>query len=105
MAETGAGELLLNDMDRDGTGDGFGVALLRQVSDAVDIPIIASGGAGSPADFVAAVQQGGADAVLAASVFHDGVLSIDDVKAAMAAAGVPVRRSRPAQPAQPGGTA
>ncbi len=56
MAETGAGELLLNDMDRDGTGDGFGVALLRQVSDAVDIPIIASGGAGSPADFVAAVQ-------------------------------------------------
>lgn len=92
MADAGAGELLLNDMERDGTKDGFGVGLLHEISTAVDIPIIASGGAGRVEDFVAAVRDGGADAVLAASVFHYGTLRISEVKQAMAAAGIPVRR-------------
>ncbi len=92
MADAGAGELLLNDMERDGTKDGFGVELLASITAAVDIPVIASGGAGTAAHFVDAVAKGGADAVLAASVFHYGELSIAEVKAAMAAAGIPVRK-------------
>lgn len=91
MARLGAGELLLNDMDADGTRRGFGLDLLRAVTAAVAVPVIASGGAGTVADFAAAVLQGGADAVLAASVFHDGRLTVAEVKAALAAAGVPVR--------------
>lgn len=89
----GAGELLLTSMDRDGTGDGFDVELLRAVTSRVRVPVIASGGAAGPDDFVRAVRDGGADAVLAASIFHRRIHALEDVKAAMAAAGLPVRRT------------
>ncbi len=89
--ELGAGELLVTSMDRDGTGSGFDVELLRAITDRVDVPVIASGGAAGPLDFVAAVREGGADAVLAASIFHRRLHSIASVKAAMAEAGLPVR--------------
>jgi len=89
--ELGAGELLVTSIDRDGTGSGFDTALLRAISSSVEVPVIASGGAAGPADFVAAVRDGGADAVLAASIFHRRIHSISEVKAAMAAAGLPVR--------------
>lgn len=90
-AARGAGELLMTSMDRDGTQHGFDVELLRAVADAAPVPLIASGGAGRLEHFAAAVAAGRADAVLAASVFHDGVYTIAQVKSAMAAAGVPVR--------------
>ena len=89
--ELGAGELLVTSMDRDGTGDGFDTALLRAITSGTQVPVIASGGAAGPADFVAAVRDGGADAVLAASIFHRRIHSIAAVKAAMADAGLPVR--------------
>jgi cyclase len=88
--ELGVGEILLNSMDADGTKDGFDLPMLAAVRGEVSVPLIASGGAGTPADFVAAAQ-GGADAVLAASVFHYGELSIGQVKAAMRDAGLTVR--------------
>jgi cyclase len=91
-AERGAGELLVTSMDRDGTQDGFDVELLAAVADAAPVPVIASGGAGRLEHFAEAVSEGRADAVLAASVFHDGIYSIAQVKEAMAGAGVPVRR-------------
>jgi cyclase len=91
VVELGAGELLVTSIDRDGTGSGFDTVLLRAISSSVRVPVIASGGAAGPADFVAAVQDGGADAVLAASIFHRRIHSIADVKAVMAAAGLPVR--------------
>ena len=91
MAEYGAGEILLTSMDRDGTQDGFDLALTRAVSDAVEVPVIASGGVGTLDHLIAGVQQGGADAVLAASIFHFGTYSIAEAKAHMAAAGVEVR--------------
>jgi cyclase len=97
LAERGAGELLLNDMERDGTRDGFGLALLAEVGAAVPIPVIASGGAGCPADFVAAARAGAA-AVLAAGILHDGSVRVAEIKAAMAAAGLPVRSVGPARP-------
>jgi cyclase len=87
----GAGELLITSMDRDGTRSGYDTALLRAIANRVRVPVIASGGAAGPADFVAAVREGGADAVLAASIFHRRIHSIGAVKAAMAAAGLPVR--------------
>jgi cyclase len=87
----GAGELLVTSIDRDGTQAGFDTPLLRAISEAVEVPVIASGGAAGPADFVAAVVEGGADAVLAASIFHRGIHTIAEVKRAMAAAGLPVR--------------
>lgn len=87
----GAGEILLTSMDGDGTKDGFDIPLTRAVSDAVNIPVIASGGAGKPDDFADAITRGHASAALAASVFHFGQFSIDDAKSAMRAAGVPVR--------------
>jgi cyclase len=93
VAELGAGEILLTSMDRDGTKTGFDCALTRAVSDAVSIPVVASGGVGTLDDFVAGVRDGGASAVLAASVFHFGVFTIGEVKAHMAAAGLPVRLS------------
>jgi cyclase len=89
--ELGAGELLVTSMDRDGTRSGFDTALLRAVSSGIRVPVIASGGAAGPADFVAAVVAGGADAVLAASIFHRRIHSIAEVKRAMATAGLPVR--------------
>jgi cyclase len=90
-AGLGAGELLVTSIDRDGTQSGFDTALLGAITSRVRVPVIASGGASGPADFVAAVVQGGADAVLAASIFHRRQVSIEAVKAAMAAAGLPVR--------------
>ncbi len=87
----GAGEILLTSMDQDGQKSGYDLALLRAVSTAVGVPVIASGGAGKALDLVEAVRQGGADAVLAASIFHFGEISIGEAKAAMAAAGLPVR--------------
>ncbi|MBA2720318.1 MAG: imidazole glycerol phosphate synthase subunit HisF [Chloroflexi bacterium] len=87
----GAGELLVTSMDRDGTRSGFDTELLRAIADRVEVPVIASGGAAGPADFVAAVREGQADAVLAASIFHRRIHSIGAVKQAMAAAGLPVR--------------
>ncbi len=92
-AELGAGEVLLTSIDRDGTQGGFDLPLLRAAVAAVDVPVVASGGAGTPADMVAAITEGHADAVLAASIFHRGIHSIGSVKDALAAAGVPVRRS------------
>ncbi len=89
--ELGAGEILLTSMDQDGTKAGYDTALLRAVGAAVTVPLIASGGAGTIADCVAAVAAGGADAVLAASIFHRSEISIADLKAGMAAAGLPVR--------------
>ena len=89
--DMGAGELLVTSIDRDGTGLGFDTALLRAITSRVHVPVIASGGAAAPADFVAAIVDGGADAVLAASIFHRRIHAIADVKAAMAAAGLPVR--------------
>ncbi len=90
-AGNGAGELLVTSMDRDGTKDGFDNELLAAIDREVRVPLIASGGAGTLAHFAEAALVGHADAVLAASVFHDGVYSIAQVKRAMAAAGVPVR--------------
>lgn len=91
MAEYGAGEILLTSMDRDGTRDGFDLALTRAVSDAVGIPVIASGGVGQLQHLVDGVTLGGADAVLAASIFHFGQYSVGQAKAYMAARGVEVR--------------
>ncbi|HXF62473.1 MAG TPA: imidazole glycerol phosphate synthase subunit HisF, partial [Caldilineaceae bacterium] len=87
----GAGEILLTSMDGDGTLEGYDVALTRAVSDAVNIPVIASGGAGHPEHFAAALTEGGAAAALAASLFHFRQLSIGQVKAYLSQAGVPVR--------------
>src|SRR3954463_6137166 len=89
--ERGAGEILLTSMDRDGTQDGYDLDLLRAISGAVDVPVIASGGVGSPDHLVEGLAAG-ADAVLAASIFHFGQCSVADVKDALAAAGIPVRR-------------
>ncbi len=89
--DLGAGELLVTAIDRDGTGDGFDTELLRAITERVQVPVIASGGAAGPDDFVRAIVEGGADAVLAASIFHRRIHAIADVKAAMAAAGLPVR--------------
>ncbi len=89
--ELGAGELLVTSIDRDGTQSGFDTLLLRSIAGQVPVPVVASGGAAGPADFVAAVREGGVAAVLAASIFHRRRHSIADVKAAMAAAGIPVR--------------
>ncbi len=89
--ERGAGEILLTSMDADGTKDGFDLALTRTIADAVEVPVIASGGAGTETDCVAAVLEGGASAVLAASIFHRREIDISSVKGAMARAGIPVR--------------
>ena len=91
MAEYGAGEILLTSMDRDGTKSGFDLALTRAVSDAVTVPVIASGGVGSLDHLADGVQQGGADAVLAASIFHYGEYTVAQAKARMAERGIPVR--------------
>ena len=87
----GAGEILLTSMDRDGTKSGFNLPLTRAISDAVDVPVIASGGVGTLEHLVEGVTIGGASAVLAASIFHFGTFTIAEAKAHMNAAGVPVR--------------
>lgn len=91
MAARGAGEILLTSMDRDGTKSGFDNKLTRAVSSAISIPVVASGGVGSLDDFVDGVKEGGASAVLAASVFHFGTFSVGDVKRHMANAGLDMR--------------
>ncbi|MFZ5520968.1 MAG: imidazole glycerol phosphate synthase subunit HisF [Pseudomonadota bacterium] len=91
MATLGAGEILLTSMDRDGTKAGFDLALTRAVSDAVPVPVIASGGVGNLDHLVDGIQQGHADAVLAASIFHYGQHTVGEAKALMAARGVAVR--------------
>ena len=91
MAEHGAGEILLTSMDRDGTKSGFDLELTRAVSDAVSVPVIASGGVGNLDHLADGVQQGGADAVLAASIFHYGEYTVAQAKALMAQRGIPVR--------------
>jgi cyclase len=89
----GAGEILLTSMDRDGTRDGFDLALTRAVTSAVTVPVIASGGVGTLEHLVEGVIEGGADAVLAASIFHFGQHTVGEAKAALMAAGVSVRPS------------
>jgi cyclase len=89
--ELGAGEILLTSMDRDGTEHGYELALTRAAADAVDVPVIASGGAGNLDHLVDAVEDGGADAVLCASIFHYGQYTVREAKERMRAAGIPVR--------------
>ena len=91
MAEYGAGEILLTSMDRDGTKSGFDLALTRAVSDAVPVPVIASGGVGTLDHLADGIQTGGADAVLAASIFHYGEFTVGQAKRHMAGRGIPVR--------------
>lgn len=91
MAGYGAGEILLTSMDKDGTKDGFDLALTRAISDGVPVPVIASGGVGNLNHLVEGVTQGGADAVLAASIFHFGEYSIGEAKAYMAGRGIAIR--------------
>ena len=88
----GAGEILLTSMDTDGVGDGFALDVTRAVADAVPVPVIASGGAGRPEHFRDALTRGGADAALAATLFHFGILRISDLKNYLAREGVPVRK-------------
>ncbi len=95
MVEYGAGEILLTSMDRDGTGKGFDVPMTRAISDAVSVPIIASGGVGTLEHFIQGFQDGHASALLAASVFHFGTFTIPQVKQALAEAGIPVRPFTP----------
>jgi len=91
MQDNGAGEILLTSMDRDGTRDGFNLPLTRATTDAVSIPVIASGGVGNLDHLVDGILEGGADAVLAASIFHFGDYTIQEAKARMAAAGIEMR--------------
>jgi imidazole glycerol-phosphate synthase subunit HisF len=92
MVQYGAGEILLTSMDRDGTQIGFNLPLTRAVSDAVSVPVIASGGVGTLEHLAEGIQQGGADAVLAASIFHYGHHTVAQAKALMASRGIPVRQ-------------
>ena len=91
MTARGAGEILLTSMDRDGAKSGFDLALTRAVVDAVDVPVIASGGVGTLEHLVEGITAGGADAVLAASIFHYGEFTVGEAKRAMAAAGIEIR--------------
>jgi cyclase len=91
MTDFGAGEILLTSMDRDGTRIGFDLELTRAVADAVAVPVIASGGVGNLGHLADGIQLGGADAVLAASIFHYGEHTVAEAKAVMAARGIPVR--------------
>lgn len=91
--ERGAGEILLTSMDHDGTKEGFDNRFLKEVNDRLNIPLIASGGAGKVEHFVSVFQEAGVDAALAASVFHYGQIAIPELKEALAAAGIPVRKS------------
>jgi cyclase len=92
MTDHGAGEILLTSMDRDGTKSGFDLALTRAVSEAVPVPVVASGGVGKLDDLVEGVTKGGASAVLAASIFHFGEFTIAEAKEHLARAGVPIRQ-------------
>jgi cyclase len=92
LAELGAGELLVTSMDRDGTRGGYDLELTRAIADRTTVPVVASGGVGNLDHLVAGIRDGHASAVLAASIFHFGQASIADAHAALAAAGIPVRR-------------
>lgn len=92
VEDRGAGEILLTSMDRDGTKDGYDVEITRAVAEAVEIPVIASGGAGAPAHFYEVLTEGGASAALAASLFHFRELSVTQIKEYLAGRGIPVRR-------------
>ncbi len=94
----GAGEIVLTSMDADGTCDGYDLPITAAVSDAVTIPVVASGGAGSPQHLVDAIREGKADAVLAASIFHFGQFTIEETKRVMRDAGIPVRLGRQPEP-------
>ena len=89
--ELGAGEIVVNSMDADGTQAGYDIELLRKLSEVVTVPVVASGGAGSPEHMLHALQEGRADAGLAASIFHYGTYSIAEVKAYLSEHGVPIR--------------
>ena len=91
VARLGAGEILLTSMDRDGTGDGFDLELTRAIADAVPIPVVASGGVGTLEHLAAGIRDGGASAVLAASIFHFGLFTVAQAKAHLKSAGIPVR--------------
>jgi len=91
VAKRGAGEILLTSMDRDGTKNGFDLALTRAVSDAVSVPVIASGGVGNLQHLADGIKEGHADAVLAASIFHFGEYTVGQAKQLMAQQGIPVR--------------
>ena len=91
MVARGAGEILLTSMDRDGTKDGYDIPLTRNIAAAVNVPIIASGGAGSVDHLVEVIQEGKASAVLAASIFHFGTLTIEAAKSHLKRCGIPVR--------------
>lgn len=91
VADLGAGEILLTSMDRDGTRAGYDLALTRAVAEAVSVPVVASGGVGTPAHVAAGLTEGGADAALAASIFHEGDHTVTDLKRYLAERGVPVR--------------
>ena len=95
VVDRGAGEILLTSMDTDGHQDGYDIPMLSAITDAVTVPVIASGGAGSADHMVEAVRDGHADAVLAASIFHFGTCRIGDVKSHMSAAGIPIRLEHP----------
>lgn len=92
-ASLGAGEILLTSMDRDGSRDGYDVELTRSVSDVVNVPVVASGGAGSASDVVAAMEAGHADAALVAGILHDGTTSVSEIKSQMRAASLRVRHA------------
>ena len=91
VVSRGAGEILLTSMDRDGTKEGFDLSLTRAISDAVEVPVIASGGVGTPNHLCEGLTAGRASAVLAASIFHFGEYTVGDVKAYLADRGIPVR--------------
>ncbi len=91
VEQLGAGEIVLTSMDADGTCDGYDLPVTAAVSDAVSIPVVASGGAGNPGHLIEAIQKGKADAALAASIFHFGQFTIAETKQAMRDAGIPVR--------------
>ena len=93
MTSLGAGEILLTSMDRDGTGLGFNLPLTRAISDAVQVPVIASGGVGTLEHMVEGIREGHASAVLAASIFHFGTFTIEETKSYMAVRGIPVRQN------------
>jgi len=92
--ELGAGEILLTSMDKDGTKSGYDIEITRRIAQAVDVPVIASGGAGQLSDFYDVLVEGQAEAVLAASLFHFGTIKIRDLKSYLSHRGIPIREEK-----------